>query len=456
MRNVKKTGFIFLLFLYIGIWNASSQTNTYSIKTVVIDAGHGGKDPGAVGKNSYEKNITLAIALKTGAYIQKNIPGVKVVYTRSTDVFVELYRRAEIANEINADLFISIHVNSSTNVDASGTDTWIMGLHKSKANLEVAKRENKVIMVEDNYSTKYQGMSADSTEAIIIHTMMQSANLEHSALLGALVESQFKNNLGRKDRGVHSAPFMVLWRTSMPSILIETGFLSNLEEEKFLSSEQGQDLMASAIYRAFKEYKTNIETKSNVGITNTATQKTVNEEKITPKVEQPKIENTPKPIVENKPIPIKDTIKPEIIPITKPIVENKPTITNDTITKNIATPAKIETAQPTKQTNINQPAENKTNTTTVKQSISPSIIYSIQLASSKNKIEPTPSNFKGIQDVHTISEDGWNKYYVGNASTFKEISVYFQQIKKTFPEAFIVARKDGKKIPIQEAKSITQ
>lgn len=445
MRNVKKTGFIFLLFLYIGIWNVSSQTNAYSIKTVVIDAGHGGKDPGAVGKNSYEKNITLAIALKTGAYIQKNIPGVKVVYTRSTDVFVELYRRAEIANEINADLFISIHVNSSTNVDASGTDTWIMGLHKSKANLEVAKRENKVIMVEDNYSTKYQGMSADSTEAIIIHTMMQSANLEHSALLGALVESQFKNNLGRKDRGVHSAPFMVLWRTSMPSILIETGFLSNLEEEKFLSSEQGQDLMASAIYRAFKEYKTNIETKSNVGITNN-----------TPKVEQPKIDNTPKPIVENKPISIKDTIKTEIIPTTKPIVENKPTITNDTVIKNIPAPVKIETTLPTKQVEISQPTENKTNTNTVKQTISPSIIYSIQLASSKNKIEPTPSNFKGIQDVHTISEDGWNKYYVGNASTFKEISVYFQQIKKTFPEAFIVARKDGKKIPIQEAKSITQ
>src|SRR5690606_27342700 len=211
-----------LSFLCFAVSFAHAQQQKYTLKTVVIDAGHGGKDPGAVGKLAKEKDITLALALKTGALIQEHIPGVTVIYTRKTDEFVELHKRAEIANKSGADLFISIHVNANNNTAAYGTDSWVMGLHKSKANLEVAKLENKVISIEENYETRYQGMSSEDTDAIIIHTMMQSANLELSATLASLVQTQFRERVGRKDRGVHSAPFLVLWKTTMPSVLIET------------------------------------------------------------------------------------------------------------------------------------------------------------------------------------------------------------------------------------------
>lgn len=436
--------YIFLLLFAATNFVCIAQSNVYTIKTVVIDAGHGGKDPGALGKVAKEKDITLSIALKAGNYIEKNIPGVKVIYTRNSDVFVELHKRADIANKNNADVFISIHVNASTNKDAYGTDSWIMGLHKSKANLEVAKLENKVIMVEDDYTTKYQGMSPDSTEAIIIHTMMQSANIEHSARLASMVQKELRERVGRKDRGVHTAPFMVLWKTTMPSILIETGFISNAEEEQFLMTEQGQDYIASAIYRAFKDYKAAIETKSNLG---------VKQEDVT--IKQPseiqKQQNTTQ---------ITETKK----------TENTNNAQNESITMYTiqdSTLALIKTEQ--KQVNyspttiISKPVEQKTQTqvqTIQKNEQSTKqidgITYSVQIAASKQKIEITPENFKGYTNVHSIIEDGWYKYYIGTYYSFKEISVPFQQIKTKFPEAFIVARKDGKKITIQEAKSITQ
>ena len=266
--QINKIWIISILCLLISLF-AHAQEQKYVLKTVVIDAGHGGKDPGAVGKHVKEKDITLALALKTGALIQEHIPGVTVIYTRKTDEFVELHKRAEIANKSGADLFISIHVNANNNTAAYGTDSWVMGLHKSKANLEVAKLENKVISIEENYETRYQGMSSEDTDAIIIHTMMQSANLELSATLASLVQTQFRERVGRKDRGVHSAPFLVLWKTTMPSVLIETGFISNLEEEKFLMTELGQDYMASSIFRAFRDYKQLIERKTNFGVDTT-------------------------------------------------------------------------------------------------------------------------------------------------------------------------------------------
>lgn len=264
-----------ILYIVVSMHQGFSQQRNYSIKTVVIDPGHGGKDPGAVGAISKEKDIALAIALKAGAYITQHFPDVKVIYTRQTDVFVELHERAAIANRNNADLFISIHANASTNKSAHGTDSWVMGLHRTKENLEVAKRENKVISIEDNHEARYQGMSPEDTDAIIIHTMMQSANLELSATFATLVQTQFRERVGRRDRGVHSAPFLVLWRTTMPSVLIETGFISNPEEERYLNSEQGQTYLASAIFRAFRDYKELIERKTNFGVDTSFVQQVV-------------------------------------------------------------------------------------------------------------------------------------------------------------------------------------
>ena len=253
--------FCFLLFP-IGTNKANIYKNGTEVKTVVIDAGHGGHDTGCLGHSRVnEKVVALNIALKLGAYIEDNFKDVKVVYTRKTDIFVELEERAAIANRNNADLFISIHCNAAS-AAAYGTETYVMGLHKTEGNLNVAKRENSVIALEDNHENRYEGLDLNSDEAYIIMSLTQNAFLGQSINFADKVQDQFRERVGRHDRGVKAAGFWVLWRTAMPSVLIETGFLTNAAEEKFLNSSQGQDYIASAIYRAFKDYKGEIE-KSN-------------------------------------------------------------------------------------------------------------------------------------------------------------------------------------------------
>jgi N-acetylmuramoyl-L-alanine amidase len=236
----------------------SFQKN-FKLRTVVIDAGHGGKDPGTLGKFTREKDIVLNIALKTGHYIQQNIPDVKVLYTRETDKYVDFQLRADVANKNKADLFISIHANSIVGAHAYGTETFIMGLHKDNSNFEVAKRENSVILMDENYKEKYENFDPNSPESYILFSLNQSAYQENSLRFAQKVEDQFKNRVGRSSRGVKQAGFLVLWMTTTPSVLIETGFLSNDKEEAFLATDNGQNLIASGIYRAFKDYKTEIE-----------------------------------------------------------------------------------------------------------------------------------------------------------------------------------------------------
>jgi N-acetylmuramoyl-L-alanine amidase len=235
----------------------------YQVHRVVIDAGHGGKDPGALGRNSCEKEIALAIALKTGEYIEKYIPGVEVVYTRKTDVFVELYKRAKIANDSKANVFISIHCNASKTSSVIGTETYVMGLHKSEANLEVAKLENAAILNEENFADMYEGFDPNQDEDYITLTMFQDASLDQSTMLADEIQRQFRERVKRKDRGVFQAGFLVLYRTAMPGVLIETGFITNQEDERFLMSEDGQAYIASAIFRSFKYYKEEMERKDN-------------------------------------------------------------------------------------------------------------------------------------------------------------------------------------------------
>ena len=231
------------------------------IQTVVIDAGHGGKDSGALGRLTTEKALNLAVALKFGNYIKENLPDVNVIYTRSTDKFVELSERAAIANRNNADVFISIHCNSTETANSAyGAETFVMGESKNEKNLAVAKKENAAILLEDN-TDAYDNFDPNSTEAYILFSLTQSLYQSQSLNLADKVQSQFASK-GRNDRGVQQAGFLVLWKTAMPSILVELGFINHAKEEQFLNSEKGQTQMALSLYRAFEEYKREFEAEN--------------------------------------------------------------------------------------------------------------------------------------------------------------------------------------------------
>ncbi|HLN19700.1 MAG TPA: N-acetylmuramoyl-L-alanine amidase [Bacteroidales bacterium] len=260
--NINTPWIILSLLLFFINFSCSFAAPDGKKWVIVIDPGHGGRDPGALGAHGRESDINLAIALKTGNYIEKNLENVKVIYTRKEDKTVDLYERPKIANEANADLFISIHTNKTKSTEVTGAETYIMGLTKDEENLAVAMKENEVIYLENDYTTNYQGFDPKLPESYIIFTLMQNVYLKQSTNLASKVQNQFIERLSRKDRGVKQAGFWVLFNTAMPSILIETGFISNPGEEKFLMSEQGQDYMASAIFRACRDYINEISSRS--------------------------------------------------------------------------------------------------------------------------------------------------------------------------------------------------
>ena len=259
--NITGTRFILIIFAFSFFSFRTGVNDQEKQWVIVIDPGHGGKDPGALGSFSKEKDINLAIALKTGAYLEQ-FRNVKVVYTRKEDKTVDLYNRPKIANENNADLFVSIHTNQTGTKTVMGAETFIMGLTKDKENLAVAMKENEVMLLEDDYSAKYQNFDPRSPESYIMFTLMQNVYQKQSTSLASKIQIQFTEKVNRKDRGVKQAGFWVLFNTAMPSVLVETGFISNPAEEKFLNSSQGQDYIASAIFRACKEYIDEINTRS--------------------------------------------------------------------------------------------------------------------------------------------------------------------------------------------------
>lgn len=220
---------------------------------VVIDPGHGGKDPGALGKVHKEKDIALAVSLRLAELLKKD-PHFRPVLTRSTDVFIELAKRADTANKLHADLFLSIHCNANPKKDVYGTETYALGEHKTQENLAVVMRENSAILLEDGYQRTYDGFDPKSEEAYIIFSLVQHAHLKQSLRLAKKIEDQFAQKAKRQSRGVKQAGFLVLWRTSMPSVLCEIGFITNPEEEKYLASDSGQEHIAQALYQALREY----------------------------------------------------------------------------------------------------------------------------------------------------------------------------------------------------------
>jgi N-acetylmuramoyl-L-alanine amidase len=265
-RNIVRNIVIIPCLAFLLIMGSFKPTGKalYTVNKVVIDAGHGGKDPGTHGLFSQEKSIALKIARELGRIIKENLKDVDVIYTRSNDTFVELEDRAMIANKNDADVFISIHCNAvpANKERIYGTETYVMGLHTEEGNFEITKRENSVILMEENYEERYEGFDPESPESLILFSLYQNAYIENSLHLAENVEDQFDKRVGRNSRGVRQAGFWVLWRTSMPSILVEVGYLSNPGEEKYLNDELGQVYLASGIYRALRDYKNEIESNN--------------------------------------------------------------------------------------------------------------------------------------------------------------------------------------------------
>lgn len=256
--------FLFFIFSFFTFFNTSAQSKHNKIQTIIIDAGHGGTDAGAVGPTyKKEKDVTLIVAKLLGTMLKEQFNDIKIVYTRTSDVNVELFKRTIIANEANGDLFISIHCNASKNSTAHGLETYVMGLHKTEANLEVARKENGSILLEKNYENNYEGFNPYSPEAYIIFSLYQSQYLYHSTSLAGKVQNQMVHMTNYTDRGVKQAGFLVLYKVAMPSILVEMGFISNPTEEVFLTSNKGQQTLAKAIFNAVREYKYNIEGFNN-------------------------------------------------------------------------------------------------------------------------------------------------------------------------------------------------
>lgn len=395
----------YILYTFICLWLLSSPlciSNSWAKDfVVVIDAGHGGHDPGAVGKISKEKNINLNVALKLGNMIKKNCDDVKVIFTRTKDVFIPLNRRAEIANNAKADLFISIHTNAlANNRTAKGASTWTLGLAKSDANLAVAQRENSVILYESDYKTRYAGFNPNSAESYIIFEFMQDKYMEQSVHLASLIQKQFRHTCKRVDRGVHQAGFLVLKASAMPSILVELGFISTPEEERYLNSEEGTGTLAKGIYRAFLTYKKEHEIRLT-GVSRT------------------------------------------IIPDDEEMSENELAAQQPKEEKPDSAPDQTELVAQAKPQQRPITVESATN--------SGEITFKIQILTSSSPLTKNDKRLKGLKDVDYYKEKGLYKYTYGASTDYNKVLRSKRTITDKFKDAFIIAFRDGEKMNINAA-----
>lgn len=402
---MNKTSFLYinLLFVLFFLFPVITQAKDKTF-TLVIDAGHGGKDPGARGTIIDEKVINLSVALKLGALISETNEDVRVIYTRKTDCFIELDERANIANRNKADLFISIHTNSVKRGNTvQGTETYTLGLARSDENLEVAMRENSAILLEDDYLQKYEGFDPNSSESYIIFEFMQNKHMEQSVSLASEVQKSFVSS-NRTNRGVRQAGFLVLRKTSMPSILVELGYISNREEERFMKSSEGQSKLAGSLYAAFVKYKKEYDRKQGALTGNKA-------------------------IVPDFPVQAAES-------------EFQETKVLD------ASSAPVGSEEYILQRKKEKQVKKTSVSSSVQMNTSPrgKVIYKIQILTSDKKVPSGSRLFKGYKNIDYFTERGIYKYTYGETSDFNSIRKLRRTITKDFKDAFIVAFKDGERV----------
>lgn len=403
------------LFLIMFCLFALASVSAKDKFTVVIDPGHGGKDVGAVGAISNEKSINLNIALALGNLIEQNLSDVRVIYTRKTDVFISLKGRAEIANRAKADLFISVHTNSvpPTKTPPQGFQVYTLGMHRAKDNLDVAMRENSVISLEKGYEKTYQGFDPNSSESYIMFEILQSANMEKSVELARLIQRSVCSKANRNDKGVHQAGFLVLRETSMPSCLIELGFITSNEEEQFLNSSRGIDLMARGIYEAFVEYKNIYDGKVTIPY------------RPSTKNQLP-IENVLGRLSNNTKTPAEQVEMPKRIKVvTQPRTTQTPTV-------------KHQRNREERHTSLDE--------------ASASIpLFKIQIFAINRELSLDSELFKGYKNISFEVDGSLHKYMIGANEDYYEILRLKEELKQEFPEAFIVAFKNGQRVNTGEA-----
>lgn len=410
----------------------SSNTILGKDFVVVIDPGHGGNDPGAIGKSGREKDINLRVALRLGELINANSTNTKVIFTRSNDIFIPLDRRAEIANNAKADLFISIHTNAvaRNGQSISGAETYTLGLHRSEENLEVAKRENSVILVENDYKQRYAGFNPNSSESYIMFEFLQDKNMENSVLFAKRIQSSFKNNVGRTDRGVHQAGFLVLRATSMPSVLVELGYISNANEEQYLISNEGASSMASGIFKAFMTYKRSYDSKAKLAVAEDKDEKS----------EDIIIDVNNSASVEKEIVSAKDSDK-NVVSYPYPTSSNKKS--NILIDNN---------KQNNNRRDVDVVKDKKSdNTKEQKNESKDKPVFKIQIAASNQLLKEKDRAFKGYAPIDYYKENGTYKYTYQSDTDYNKILKISREVRKVFKDAFIIAFKNGEKIDVNEA-----
>ena len=404
--NIKKYFFVIFSSLFLISLSSNSSLTAQNKKfSLVVDAGHGGHDPGAMGSIIREKDINLAVALKFGELVDKNFNDVRVIYTRKTDVYLTLQQRADIVNNNHADLFISFHTNAAKSSSAYGTETYTLGLTKSKTNLDVAMRENSVILLEDDYKTKYKGFDPASVESYIMFEFMQDKYLDKSIDFAQTIQKQFTNHASRSDRGVRQAGFWVLHRSACPSVLIELGFISNPAEQKYLASSDGQQNLANSVYNAFVNFKRNHDNKSGI-----------------------------------------QTSSKNYVEISK--TEEKPSRTEELSVENRDSANKVSS-------NASDSSKSENRNTEV-QANDNKVVFKIQLMASTLNLKSTDKRLKGLKNVENFRENGLYKYTYGAENEYEKISDLRKEIISKFPEAFIIAFVSNKKITAKEGLELVK
>lgn len=390
--------------------------------TVVIDAGHGGHDPGALGKIVQEKKLNLDVSLLLGRMIEEEYPDVNVRYTRKTDVFLTLQERANFVNKNNADLFICIHTNASESSAAVGAETFVLGIDKMAGNLSVAMRENAVMLLEDNYETTYQGFDPNSIDSYIMFELMQDQYIDQSLQFATLVQQQFSGSLKRADRGVRQAGFWVLHKSACPSVLVEMGFISNHEEEIYLASKLGKEQIATAMYNAFVNYKNAYDKKNG------------KQNQLNPK--EPKKYRTDTP---------QDTASVKI--------EQKDSVTTVSVSPQSTKDSAI-VQNPQKEQLFSERAPNDLATTSEQSQSEKRPIYRVQIFAASRVIKPGDATFKGLKNCKYTRDGNYFKYTYGEETDYDKAVLLQKKIKEKFPDCFIVAFLDGKQITVKEARKL--